>query len=77
MRYIIEVEETVKIRHQIIIDVEDEEEVDRVLDSMNDYYDELDDCIDDIAKMVDVLEVNEEYCIQTDGVEYYNDYEDE
>ena len=77
VRHIIEVEEIVKMRHQIIVDIDDEQQIDRALDNVDDYCTSLDSFIDSIADIIPVLEINAEYYVETDNVEYFDDYEDE
>lgn len=77
MRHIIEVEEIVKMHHQIIVDIDDEQQIDRALDNVDDYCTSLGSFIDLIADIIPVLEINEECYAETDNVEYFDDYEDE
>jgi hypothetical protein len=75
MKHIIEIEETVKIHHQIIVDIDDEQQINSVRYNADDYCTSLDDFVDSIADIIPVLEVNEEYYSETDSIEYFDDYE--
>ncbi|MGN0246945.1 MAG: hypothetical protein ACI4DK_13405 [Lachnospiraceae bacterium] len=77
MKWIIEVEETVKMRHQIIVDIDNEGQLEKALDNAGDYCTSLDDFVDAVADVIPVLEINEEYYAETDSVEYFDDYEDD
>lgn len=70
---IIEVEETVKFRHQIFVVYNDEEELDRAIENMEGDY--LDDVVDSIGNYVTVTNVNENYYEDSDGIEYFDDYD--
>lgn len=72
---IIEVEETVKFRHQIFVAYNDEEEFDRAIENMEG--DHLDDIVDSIGNYVTVTNVNENYYEDSDGIEYFDDYDAE
>ena len=75
MKHIIEVEETVKIRHQIFVDIVSEEQLEEALDKMdNSHVYDIDDYVDSLANEIPVLEVNENYFMDTFSVEYYDDY---
>lgn len=75
MRHIIEVEETVKIRHQIIVDISSEGQLEEALDVVNGsrVYN-IDDYVDALSYEIPVLGLNENYFMDTDSVEYYDDY---
>lgn len=77
MKWIIEVEETVKIRHQIYVEAESDEQLDDVIGNMNSYYESLDDCLDNLDDAITILGVNNEHYEESEGVEYYDDYEDD
>lgn len=77
MRWIIEVEETVKFHHQIVVDIKNEDQIQDALDNAGDYCNSLDEFVDNIEKVIPVIEVNEEYSVETEQVEYYDDYEDD
>lgn len=70
---IIEVEGTVKFRHQIFVVYNDEEELDRAIENMEGDY--LDDVVDSIGNYVTVTNVNENYYEDSDGIEYFDDYD--
>lgn len=72
-RRIIEVEETVKFRHQIFIAYNDEEELDMAIENMEGDY--LDDIIESIGNYVTVTDVNKNYYEDSDGIEYFDDYD--
>ena len=72
-RRIIEVEETVKFRHQIFIAYNDEEELDMAIENMEGDY--LDDIIESIGNYVTVTDVNKNYYEDSDGIEYFGDYD--
>ena len=75
MRYIIEVEETVKVRHQIVVDVMSDEQIEDALDSVDGIYiDGIDDYVDAISDVIPVLSVNEGYLTETESIEYFDDY---
>lgn len=75
MTHIIEVEETVKVRHQIIIDVASEGQIEDALDSVEGcrIYD-IGDYVDAIADVVPVVGFNESYIMETESIEYFDDY---
>lgn len=77
MKWIIEVEETVKMHHQIIVDIDNEGQLERALDNAGDYCTNLDEYTSLISDITPVLEVNEECYAETDHVEYFDDYEDD
>ena len=77
MRWIIEVEETVKFHHQIVVDIKNEDQIQDALDNAGDYCNSLDEFVDNIEKVIPVIEVNEKYSVETEQVEYYDDYEDD
>ena len=77
MRHIIEVEETIKMRHQIIVDVENDEEVEEAIESVDGVVHSLDEFVEEIGKKVNVYFVNEEYYAETEEVEYFDDYPEE
>lgn len=70
---IIEVEGTVKFRHQIFVVYNDEEELDRAIENMEGDY--LDDVVDSIGNYVTVTNVNENYYEDSDGIVYLDDYD--
>jgi hypothetical protein len=75
MRHIIEVEETVKIRHLIVVDILSEGQLEEALNSVNGcYIYNIDEYADAISDVVPVLEVNENYFSDTESIEYYDDY---
>lgn len=74
MKHIIEVEETVKVRHQIIVDIESDDDVQEALNAVQDNCGSLDDFVEAIDSVITVLEVNEEYYADTESVEYFDDY---
>lgn len=74
MRYVIEVEETVKVHHQIIVEISHESQVETALDNVSEYCCSLDEFVDGISDIIPVIEVNEEFMCETQEVEYYDDY---
>lgn len=72
---IIEVEETVKFRHQIFVAYNDEEDLDMAIENMEGDY--LDDIVESIGYYVTVTDVNKNYYEDSDGIEYYDDYDAE
>lgn len=72
---IIELEETVKVRHQIVVAYNDEEELDRAIENFEG--DNLDDIVESIGNYVTVTDVNEEYYEESEGFEYFDDYEED
>lgn len=76
MRHIIRVEETIKAYHNIIVDIDDDEQIDAALEN-TEGCDNLDDYVDAISDIIPVLEVHEECYIETDSLEYFDDYEDD
>lgn len=72
-RRIIEVEETVKFRHQIFVAYNDEEELDMAIENMEGDY--LDDIVESIGNYVTVTDINENYFEDSDGIEYSDDYD--
>ena len=77
MRHIIEIEETVKIRHLIVVDIMSEGQLEEALDSVNGccIYN-IDEYADAISDVIPVLEVNENYFSDTESIEYFDDYMD-
>lgn len=72
---IIEVEETVKFRHQIFVAYNDEEDLDMAIENMEGDY--LDDIVESIDNYVTVTDVNKNYFEDSDGIEYFDDYDTE
>lgn len=66
-------EETVKVQHLIIVDYDNEDELDEAIEA-TDYCQSLDDCVDIIGKHLSIHSVTEEYSVDGDGIEYYDDY---
>ena len=77
MRHIIEVEETVKIRHQIIVDILSEGQLDEAINNVGDYIYDIDDYVSAISDVIPVIGVNENYFMETENIEYFDDYMDE
>lgn len=72
---IIELEETRRVRHQIVVVYNDEEELDRAIENFEG--DNLDDIVESIGNYVTVTYVNEEYYEESEGFEFYDDYEED
>ena len=72
---IIELEETRRVRHQIVVVYNDEEELDRAIENFEG--DNLDDIVESIGNYVTVTDVNEEYYEESEGFEFYDDYEED
>lgn len=70
---IIELEETVKVRHQIFVAYSDEEDLDMAIENYEG--DNLDDIVESISNYVTVTDVNEEYYAESEEFEYFDDYE--
>ena len=70
---IIELEETVKVRHQIFVAYSDEEDLDMAIENYEG--DNLDDIVESISNYVTVTDVNEEYNAESEEFEYFDDYE--
>lgn len=70
---IIELEETVKVRHQIFVAYSDEEELERAIENFEG--DNLDDIVESIGNYVTVTDVNEESYAESEEFEYFDDYE--
>ena len=74
MKRAIEFEETVKIRHQVIVEVNCEEELDTISCLTGDSFDDILLQIDNDTD-AKVLESSEEYSVLSeDGLEYLDDY---
>lgn len=74
MRHIIEVEETVKIRHQIIVDILSEGQLDEAINNVDYYTYDIDDYVSAISDVIPVIGVNENYIMETESIEYFDDY---
>lgn len=72
---IIELEETVKVRHQIFVAYSDEEELERAIENFEG--DNLDDIVESIGNYVTVTDVQEEYYAESEEFEYFDDYEED
>lgn len=72
---IIELEETVKVRHQIFVAYSDEEELERAIENFEG--DNLDDIVESIGNYVTVTDVMEEYYAESEEFEYFDDYEED
>ena len=70
---IIELEETVKVRHQIFVAYSDEEDLDMAIENYEG--DNLDDIVESIGNYVTVTDVNEESYAESEEFEYFDDYE--
>lgn len=70
---IIELEETVKVRHQIFVAYSDEEDLDMAIENYEG--DNLDDIVESISNYVTATDVNEEYYAESEEFEYFDDYE--
>ena len=70
---IIELEETVKVRHQIFVAYSDEEDLDMAIENYEG--DNLDDIVESISNYVTVTDVHEEYYAESEEFEYVDDYE--
>ena len=76
MRRIIEVEEIVRHRHQICVEYESEQQLDAAIEYA-DGADNLDVYLLDLERLVEVVYTNEDYSYDSDGVEYFDDYEED
>lgn len=78
MKRIIEVEEIVKVHHQIYVEYGDEEQLDDALNDDVVKIDNLDDFIDNLGDYgIKVCEINENCSEETDSIEYYDDYKED
>lgn len=78
MKRIVEVEEIVKIHHQIFVDYDSDEELDDALDTSDAHSNSLEDYVMSLQKCgIKVTKTNENYSEETDSVEYYDDYEED
>ena len=75
MEHVIEVEEVVRIRHQIIVDVSSDIDIQNALDCVDEYCGSLDRFVYGIAQHLNVVCVNEEVYAETESVEYFDDYD--
>lgn len=66
-------EETVKVQHLIIVDYDNEDELDEAIQA-TEYCQNFDDCVDIIGKYLTIHSTTEEYSVDGDGIEYYDDY---
>ena len=66
-------EETVKMQHLIIVDYDNEYELDEAIKA-TDHCQNFDDCVDIIGKYLNIHSTTEEYYVDGDGIEYYDDY---
>lgn len=74
MKRAIEFEEVIKVRHQVVVEVSSEEELDTVCGLTGDSFDDILLQIENDTD-AEVLESNEEYFTDSeDELEYYNDY---
>ncbi len=75
MKWIIEVEEMVKVLHQVVVEIEDDSQIDEALNNVGNRCCDLDTFVDDISDIIPIIEVNEEYYSETESLEYSDDYE--
>ena len=74
MNRAIEFEQTLKIRHQVAVEVDDESTLDTICNLTGDSFDDILSKIEAMPN-VNMLGVSEEYsCDADDGLEYYDDY---
>lgn len=73
-RRIIEVQETWKVNHQIYVEYEDEYDLSLACDCTEEA-DYLDDFVAQISDYVTVTDVNRNYFEDSDGIEYFDDYD--
>ena len=73
MKRAIEFEEKVKIKHQVIVEVADDSEIDDICELTGNSFDDILMQIEDNTN-AKILEVNENYITDGDGLEYYDDY---
>ena len=74
MRHIIEVEEIVKIRHQIVVDVYSEDQIEDAINAIDGNCYSMDTVIEAIESVVPVSDVFEEIYSETYEIEYVDDY---
>lgn len=76
MRYVIEVEEDIKKRHRIFVDIKNEHQLDNALNEAE-YNCTLDEYIDTLGSFIHISGVDENTYEDSNGVEYFDSYEDE
>lgn len=78
MNRIIEVEELVKIHHQIYVEYNEEKQLDDALNDNTIDICNMDDFIDNLEDYrIKVCKVNENYLEENGFIEYYDDYEED
>ena len=76
MSKVIEFEETVKVRHRVIVDDEtSEEQIDNFVDNTG-HIKDFSDVRNLACKCFSDCSFDEEYYVESDGIEYYADYEE-
>lgn len=73
MKRAIEFEEMVKIKHQVIVEVADDNEIDNICELTGNSFDEILMQIEDNTN-AKILEINENYVTDGNGLEFYDDY---
>lgn len=75
MKRIIEVEETVKLRHQIFIEAENNEQITEAVNRAEENNcQNLDEYIDALAEVMMLMKIITK---KTESIEYFDDYEDD
>lgn len=78
MKRIIEVEEIVKVHHQIYVEYDDEEQLDDALNDVAVGIYDLDDFVGNLEGYgIKVNEINENYSEEPESIEYFDDYEED
>lgn len=73
MKRVIEFEEMVKIKHRVIVEVTDDNEIDNICELTGNSFDEILMQIEDNTN-AKILEINENYVTDGNGLEFYDDY---
>ena len=72
MKRAIEFVENIKVTHQVIIDYESDSELDDICEITDDSFFDILEKIKDMG--IEIVDCNEEYSYESDGIEYYDDY---
>ena len=78
MNRIIELEEIVKVHHQIYVEYDNEEQLDNAINDEITLICNIDDFIDNLEDYgIRVNKINRNYSEETDSIEYYDYYMEE
>ena len=75
MKRIIALEETVRCIHQVCVEIDNEEDIDRALDNVHPRARTLDEWVDAIGEVIPILWVEENFDGEPENMEYFDDYE--